>query len=446
MKSKSNSRAPHRPETPYFYIKTLGCQVNAADSNAIASHLSSLSMKYTEEKERADVIVLNTCTVRDEVEHNAMAFIGRLKALKLSKPALKIVISGCAAERLGQALKRKFPFVDLVTGAKEIGRFPEIFDGVFGTAGEKPLTAHCLPPRDRESPEAAFITITRGCENFCSYCIVPQVRGPEISRPAPEIIAEIEGFVRRGFKEVVLLGQNVNSYSGLDAQSLPVTFPALLKLVNAVDGLKRVRFMTSHPKDLSGGLIEAMTALKKVCGHLHLPLQSGSDSMLKAMNRGYTAGQYLELVEKLRARMPAISLTTDILVGFPGETKSDFQKTLDIIERARFNSLYAYKYSPREGTASFSIPDNVTENEKDSRLDKVREVSIRLSKEIHAKLKGGVETVLVERAEGLKRTGRTGSNLKVFFDASRGKALPGSFVEVKIRNARINTLLGELVS
>jgi tRNA-2-methylthio-N6-dimethylallyladenosine synthase len=357
-------------------------------------------------------------------------------------------VAGCAAQRLGGKLKKLFPFVDLVAGAKEIERMPALLDREFPAGGERPAprpsSCERLPARAKESAAAAFVTVMRGCGNFCSYCIVPHVRGPESSRPAREVIAEIEARAAEGYKEVLLLGQNVNSYRGQSAGPGRLDFPGLLARVNAVKGLERIRFMTSHPKDLGPELIEAMATLEKVCGHLHLPLQSGSDRILAAMNRGYTAAEYAALAGRIRARVPGVSLTTDILLGFPGETEDDFQKTLSMINRLEFNSLFAFKYSPREGTSAFSMPETVTEKEKEERLRQAEETADRISRKKNAALAGTVQDLLVEKHDKGRWTGRTRSNLKVFFAAPGKKDLVGGFVDVKITAARINTLLGEL--
>ncbi|OGS68024.1 MAG: tRNA (N6-isopentenyl adenosine(37)-C2)-methylthiotransferase MiaB, partial [Elusimicrobia bacterium RIFOXYB2_FULL_62_6] len=397
--------------TKKLHIITHGCQMNVADSNLMAAHLQDRGMTLTGSREAADLIILNTCSVRFDAEHKALSLIGALRPLKRAKPGLKIAVAGCAAQRLGKKLNKLFPFVDLVTGAKEIDRIAAVLDREFppGCRPAPQIKRARLPARAKESGAAAFVTVMRGCENFCSYCIVPHLRGPEASRPAGEVIAEIEANAAAGYKEAVLLGQNVNSYNsgGLD-------FPGLLARANSVKGLERIRFMTSHPKDLGPGLIRAMAELEKVCGHLHLPLQSGSDAILAAMNRKYTAADYCALAGKLRDSVPGISLTTDILVGFPGETEADFQKTLDLVNRLEFNSLFAFKYSPREGTAAFSLPETATEGEKEERLRRVEEAADRLSRRKNAGLVGTVQHLLVEKTEKGRCTGRTRSNLKVF--------------------------------
>ena len=425
----------------------MGCQMNVDDSNSMASHLERLGFSFTNSKEEADFIVLNTCSVREHAEHKAMSFIGRLKPLKDANPNLKIVVTGCAAERLGQKLRKKFPIIDLVIGAKQIENFPEIFDKSFSLAhsdncGEAP-SRMLLPSRAKESDEIAFVTIMRGCHNFCSYCIVPYVRGPEKSRAVADVLADIKTYAAGGFKDVMLLGQNVNSYCGAASDGTAIDFPDLLAEVNKIPGIERIRFMTSHPKDLSDKLIEAMATLDKVCAHLHLPLQSGSDKILEAMNRKYDTALYIALIKKIRRRIADICITTDILVGFPGETENDFSDTLLLIEKAGFNALFAFKYSPREGTASSGLAETITEEEKDARLKRVLELADKISISKNNALVGSVVQVLVENTEGPMCTGRTRSNIKVFFPAPTDKNMNGSMVDVTITRAKVNTLVGE---
>ncbi len=417
--------------------------MNVADSALVASHLASLGMTQAVSAEEADVVVLNTCTVRFHAEHRALSYIGRLRPLKRKKPELKIIVTGCAAQRMGAELKKRFPVVDLVVGAREIDHFEEIYNRAFALesdAGEKKFAR--IDPRSKESPVAAFVTIMRGCDNYCSYCIVPYVRGPEKSRPSGEIIEEIRSGIKHGLEEVVLLGQNVNSYKDRDGGD----FPNLLAKIDRIEGLKRIRFMTSHPKDLSPKLIDSFGKLGKLCEHLHLPLQSGSDKILKAMNRRYTAYAYLKLVGDIKTRVPGISLTTDILTGFPGETEEDLQMTLDLIERCAFNSVFAFKYSAREGTASYNIPETVSSVEKEERHERVRELADKISVAKHAELLGATQNVLVEKTEGIMCTGRTRTNLKVFFEASEGSHLNNKLVDVKITKTKINTLIGKLIN
>ena len=430
-----------------YFIKTYGCQMNVADSNAIAAHLESLGMKPADKESEAGVIVLNTCTVRLDTENRALAYIGRLSELKEQNQGLKIIVAGCAAQRLGEGLKKRFPAIDIVVGAREAGNFAEIYNKAFGgqsISAENNYTH--VEPRAKESPAAAFVTIMKGCGNYCSYCIVPNVRGPEISRPAGEIIDEIKSAVAAGLKEVVLLGQNVNSYRG-QAQKAgsELDFPALLEEINNIDGLKRIRFITSHPKDLSTKLIDCFGRLEKLCEHIHLPLQSGSDKILKSMNRKYTAEGYCSLVERIRAGAPGISITSDILTGFPGEAEEDFQMTLDMIERCDFNSVFAYKYSPREGTVAFDMAETVSNEEKERRYLKIKALAGKISAANHLEFLNSTQNTLVERTEKGVCTGRTRTNLKVFFKAPKNLQLNNRLADVIITKTKINTLEGVYV-
>lgn len=428
-----------------YFIKTFGCQMNVADSNLMAAHLEDRGMALTDSRENADVIILNTCSVRFHAEHKALSFIGRLKPLKLENPNLKIIVAGCAAQRMGKELKKRFPIVDLVIGAKEMDYVGEIIERSFPNklSDVTARSVHtALPSRQKESAAMAFVTIIRGCQNFCSYCIVPHVRGPEKSRPVQEIISEIESRAADGYKDIMLLGQNVNSYNGKCESGEQIDFPGMLELINDIKGIERIRFMTSHPKDLSDRLINAIAELDKVCEHLHLPLQSGSDTILSAMNRKYTVADYCALVDKVRSRLPDISLTTDILIGFPGETEDDLNKTRDLINRIEFNALFAFKYSPREGTASFTIAETISEAEKEKRLQIILEAADAISIKKNTALFGTIQNVLVEKTEDGICTGRTRSNLKVFFPAPPDKNINGTFIDVEITKAKINTLTG----
>ncbi len=428
-----------------YFIKTYGCQMNMADSEAISVCLESEGFLRTHDIKEASIIILNTCSVRQLPEQKAYSFLGRAEPFKKKNPGIKIIVAGCMAQRAGKEIKKRFPIVDLVVGATEISGFHEILKNKLKIwrHGKTP-TAH-IPtiPALQASPVSAFVTIMRGCENFCSYCVVPFVRGPEISKPYREILAETRNLLNGGIKEVTLLGQNVNSY--LDktiTTARPLDFTDLLREISLLEKLERVRFMTNHPKDLSDKLIAAMAEMPKVCEHLHLPLQSGSDRVLKAMNRGYTAKHYMSILDKAKARMPGLNITTDILVGFPGETEDDIRETLGVIKTAGFDSLFAFKYSARPGTAAAKIEDNVTLPEKEERLNRVLELGNGISCEKNAKLINSVQEVLVEFSNGGMYEGRTRSNKKVSF--SSGIDLTGKITNVKIIDVKINSLTGKL--
>jgi tRNA-N(6)-(isopentenyl)adenosine-37 thiotransferase enzyme MiaB len=314
-----------------YFIQTFGCQMNANDSDLIAGHLLRQGFSSSDDPKKADLIILNTCSVRQQAEHKAASFLGRLEPLKKKNKDLKIVVAGCMAERAGKELQKRFPIVDLVIGAKKIGNFAAMLSDELGIEAGTPA------PAPGRSAVSSFVTIMRGCGNFCSYCIVPYVRGPETSREAGEIVSEVEALAAAGARDVMLLGQNVNSY-----KDGALDFAALLEKINGVKDVQRVRFMTSHPKDLGERLIDAMAGLDKVCEHVHLPLQSGSNRILEAMNRKYTAARYVSIVEALKRKIPGASITTDILVGFPGETEDDHRQTMRMIEDTGFDSLFVF--------------------------------------------------------------------------------------------------------
>ncbi|MHB9155980.1 MAG: tRNA (N6-isopentenyl adenosine(37)-C2)-methylthiotransferase MiaB, partial [Endomicrobiales bacterium] len=366
-------------------------------------------------------------------------YLGRLKPLKEKNPGLKVIVAGCAAQRLGEKLIKKFPLIDLVVGAKDIDRFSEWCDSVFGCSGEG--DAGDLP-RPARSAVSSFVTIMRGCDNFCSYCIVPHMRGRESSRSVEDILAEVRARAKDGVREVTLLGQNVNSYAGAFSNGSRADFAGLLNAVSAVEGIERVRFTTNHPKYLSDALIRTIAGTGKICKHVHLPLQSGSDRVLQAMNRGYTVADYSRLARKLRDAVPGISLTTDIMVGFPGETEEDFRETMRLVEKNEFNSLFAYKYSPREGTASFALKDDVPPEAKEKRLSELLTLANTISARKNARLIDTVQEVLIEKREERFCTARTDVNTKTYFYTDDPLHVPGNFVRVKVKECRITTLVG----
>jgi tRNA-2-methylthio-N6-dimethylallyladenosine synthase len=430
-----------------FYIQTFGCQMNVADSNLMAEHLLGAGFAMAEDAKEAGLIIVNTCSVRDHAEHRALSYLGRLKPLKKARPSLKVIFAGCAAERLGKEAKKRFPIIDLVIGANEVENFPKLVKDLLDVDVSRRnslLITH--------NSITAFIPIMRGCDNFCSYCIVPHVRGRERSRPLQEIIKEAECLVARGVKEVTLLGQNVNSYRGSDEPGVmsnekkagTTDFPGLLDEINKIEGLERVRFMTSHPKDLSDKLIEKFSTLDKLCEHLHLPLQSGSDAVLKRMNRGYTAGDYVQKIKKLRKLVPDISLTTDVLVGFPGETEEDFGRTLEFIKTLEFDFLFAFKYSSRPGTEASKFKDGLSRAVIEARLAAVLEEAAGISARKNAKMTGIEQQVLIEKRTGNEFESRTRGNKKVYF-VSKKDLKPGDIARVKIEKAKVNSFSGTLV-
>ena len=426
--------------------------MNVSDSDYMADHLLDSGLSAAESADKAALIVVNTCSVRQNAEHKALSYLGRITPFKKKNKTLKIVFAGCMAQRVGEYIKKRFPEIDLVVGAKDIEHFPRLLDELLkGATGNrrnassktKAIQSQCgfgnRQTRIEKAPVSALVTIMRGCENFCSYCVVPYVRGKEASRPKNEIIAEIEALAVGGAKEIMLVGQNVNSY-----RDDKTNFPKLLKLVNSVKGIERIRFMTSHPKDLDDELIDAMAGLDKVCEHLHLPLQSGSDRILKLMNRGYSFGKYLGLVNKLKEKVPDINFTTDILVGFPGETDKDFADTLGAIRTAGFDNLYAFKYSPRPGTAAASLTDDVPMEVKEKRLKEVLDESEKISSKKNAKLLNTFQELLVDKKQGEYLEGRTRGSKKIFFKGP--ERLIGKLVNVKVVYVKVNTLKGEIAA
>jgi len=405
--------------------------------------------------EEADLIIINTCSVREKPQHKVYSEAGRYKALKKKKPSLIIGITGCVAQQEGERLLEKLPYVDFVLGTQSFFRVKEIVKKVEDTRKRIALTElkenFCfplvLPPKGpillKPSKVSAFVTIMQGCDNFCTYCIVPFVRGREISRPPEEVIAEVKHLVSQGVKEIVLLGQNVNSY-GLKNPDYP-SFAELLEMVSEVEGVERIRFTTSHPKDLSDELIEVIAKNPKVCKHIHLPLQAGSNRILKLMNRKYTKEEYLEKVEKLKKAIPEIALTTDIIVGFPGETREDFEQTLEMLEVVRYHEIFSFKYSDRPFTAALKMKNKVDEKEKEQRLNEVQRLQKQITEEIYKSYVGKVVEVLVEGRSKKNPdwfTGRTTTNVIVNFSSDK-KDLTGKLVKVKITEAGKHSLKGE---
>ncbi|NLM26009.1 MAG: tRNA (N6-isopentenyl adenosine(37)-C2)-methylthiotransferase MiaB [Firmicutes bacterium] len=433
-----------------FYLKTMGCQMNAHDSEVITGILLSLGYQETDSVEDAELILYNTCSVRENPERKVYGQISRFKALKEQKPGLIIGICGCMTQQKDEqeAILKKLPHVDLIFGTHNIHRLPELLERALD--GERVIEVwedtdeivEDLPVR-RSNNLKAFVNIIYGCTNFCSYCIVPYTRGKEISRQPEAIINEVTSLAQEGFKEVTLLGQNVNSY-GKDL-GLNMDFADLLKQLNDIPGLERIRFTTSHPKDMKDSLIDALANLPKVCEHLHLPVQSGSNRILKLMNRGYTREYYLDLVRKIKEAVPNISLTTDLIVGFPGETEEDFQDTLDLIREVGFSSSFTFIFSPRNGTPAATMSEQIPEEVKKDRIYRLIELQNEISSEYMQTHLNQVVEVLVDgvNSETQELTGRTRTNHPVTFIGDPN--LVSKLVPVKITQCQTWSLRGELV-
>jgi tRNA-2-methylthio-N6-dimethylallyladenosine synthase len=434
-----------------FYLETFGCQMNVVDSERIVDLLGGIGYQPVAEPEQAGLILLNTCAVRDKAVRKAYGHLGRFKPLKERNPELIIGMGGCIAQQEGKQLLEEFPYLDLVFGTHNVHRLPEMVQQVAATRVrceeteflDRETRLQLFPSRTGQDAYTRFVTVMQGCDNFCSYCVVPYVRGREISRPSGEILDEIRELAEQGVREVTLIGQNVNSYGTKEKE---ISFSALLKQVNAIDGIDRIRFTTSHPKDLSDQLIECFGQLEKLCKHLHLPVQCGSNAILKAMNRGYTRERYLEIVARLRQACPGIRLSSDIIVGFPGETEDDFAATMALLEEVRYAEIYSFIYSPRSGTVAAEINDNASAKVKQERFDRMLTLQHEISRQTWEADVGTVQEILVEGASKMgegQLFGRSTWNRIVNF--SGPAELAGRLVPVKIMQSFRNSLLGELL-
>lgn len=434
-----------------FCVNTFGCQMNARDSEKLVGVLERIG--YVEAPdENADFVIYNTCTVRENANLRVYGRLGYLHSLKKKNPHMLIGLCGCMMQetQVVEKLKKSYSFVNLIFGTHNIYKFAELVVSaltndrmVIDIWKDTDKIVEDLPS-ERKYPFKSGVNIMFGCNNFCSYCIVPYVRGRERSRNPKDIVREIEHLVADGVVEVMLLGQNVNSYGKTLEE--PMTFAQLLQEIEKIEGLERIRFMTSHPKDLSDELIEVMKNSKKICRHLHLPLQSGSSEILKKMNRKYTKDQYLELVEKIRKAMPDISLTTDIIVGFPGETEEDFLETVDVVEKVRYDSAFTFIYSKRTGTPAAAMENQISEDVVKDRFDRMLQVLNPIVHEVTEEQVGKVLPVLVEEVSKHDEnilTGRTEQNTLVHFSGS--KDLIGQMVPVKIIENKTFYVIGERI-
>jgi len=434
------------------YIETYGCQMNEHDSERILRLLEGSHYLETKEPKEANLILINTCSVREKPEHKVYSALGRFKKLKEEKGTI-IGVAGCVAQQEGGRLLDRVPYLDMVIGTHAIPVLPELIQKV-EVFGQRVCEISFDPERIylktplAQRPLAkvkSYVTIMQGCDRFCSFCIVPYVRGRERSRRSSEIIEEIRQLAQMGVKEVCLLGQNVNAYGkGLEGE---LDFPGLLERINDIERLERIRFTTSHPADLSEELIQAFSKLDKLCEHMHLPFQSGSDRILKLMNRGYTKESYLKKIDGLRKFCPGIAITADVIVGFPGEEEEDFEETLDLMRRVQFDDLFSFKYSQRKGTRAAQFQDQVEEKVKQERLSVLQSIQKEITLKKNQALEGCVEEVLVEgrsKQSDQDVTGRTRSNKIVNFEGDL--SLVGKLAPVRITRAYAHSLRGEIVS
>ncbi len=471
----------------YLFINTIGCQMNVYDSQQIACGLKSLGYIETKSPDKADLIILNTCSIREKAEEKAFSFIGRLATIKKKKPNLIIGVGGCVAQQEGKNIIKRVPFIDIVFGTRAISRLPHLISRVESTNSRivdvempdiMPETIldtipdtidECGFDKVSQGHISNFVTIMRGCDNYCTYCVVPYVRGRETSRSPQNIIRDIRNFITTGTKEVTLLGQNVNSFGKKENLC---SFPALLSQVNDINGLSRIRFTTSHPKDFSDDLMYAFRDLEKLCSHIHLPVQSGSNKILKRMNRKYTKELYIEKIEKLRKLCPDISVTSDMIVGFPGETTADFEETLGLMKTIGFDGLFAFIYSDRPNARASEFSDKIPEPEKKERLQKLLNMQEAITRKKNRNHIGKIESILVEgmsKKQGnvtddsinqIQWTGRTSTNKIVnftnghsqkkdttFIDSSSKEYIAiGNLIEVKIEKAFSHSLFGKAVT
>jgi tRNA-2-methylthio-N6-dimethylallyladenosine synthase len=439
--------------TDRYFIQTYGCQMNEYDSAKMADVLGhSLCATATGEAEQADILLLNTCSVREKAEDKVFSLLGRWRQLKAERPNLIIGVGGCVASQEGAAILKRAPFVDIVFGPQTLHRLPQMIGQV--RAGQPAVVDVSFPtiekfeavPEPRATPCTAFLSVMEGCSKACSYCIVPTTRGKEISRPFAAVVAEAERLAALGAREIVLLGQNVNAYRGAVTGAAKADLATLIRRVAAISGVERLRFTTSHPAQFNDALIDAYATVDSLASHLHLPVQSGSDRVLKLMKRGYTAAKYVAKIEKLKAARPDISVATDFIVGYPGETEADFEQTLELTSTVGFDQSFSFIYSPRPGTPAAHLED-LPYAVKQARLERLQALLNAQSAAISARMVGTVQRILVERASrrgGRELAGKTENNRWVNFIGEPG--LVGQFADVVITEPLRNSLRGRLVA
>ncbi len=441
-----------------FLIKTFGCQMNDRDSEIMAQLLGEAGYIETSETQQADLVILNTCSIRAKAEQKVMSLLGVLRKHKKRNPAMKICVAGCVAQQEGKQLIRRMPHVDLVIGTQNIYDIVPLLETLenksVATTLEDNYSIPAFIPNLKENTSTTrppviyrkFLTIMQGCNNYCSYCVVPHTRGREISRSVSHIIEEAQSIVDAGVKEITLLGQNVNSYGQTNSvtdDASPYTFANLLREVAKIDGLKRLRFTTSNPKDLSDDLMSCFAEIDILCPQFHLPVQSGSNNILSSMHRRYTRELYLEKVATLRSYCPEIALTTDVIVGFPGESEEDFEDTMSLLEKVQYHGSYSFKYSDRPGTRSKDFPDKIDEEIKSKRLARFQKRQDEFSLLHNQNYVGKTFSVMVEKNEHDKMVGRTGSNHLVHFKDLSSCVVVGDIIQAKITHGCQHSLQGE---
>lgn len=433
--------------TKYVFLETFGCQMNESDSERILGFLGENDYVKTGLPEKADLILLNTCSIRDKAEHKVYSMLGRFKPLKDANPDLIIAVAGCVAQQKGAALLKKVAYLDLVFGPHNIHKIKDMLQAVENGTGRVVETSFSSEidgseylHTSREGAKA-FVSIMRGCDNFCTYCIVPYTRGREASRKSSDILSEIRALTLAGVKEVTLVGQNVNSYGvGVEREK---SFPDLLRSVASIEDIERIRFVTSHPKDISESLISLFADERKVCRHLHLPVQSGSDQVLARMKRGYTIGEYKDKISRLRASCPGLTITTDIIVGFPGETDRDFEATMALVKSIRFDNIFSFAYSPRPGTKASDYEDRVPAGVSSARLQLLQEAQREITLEKNSELIGSIIAVMIEgksKTNADRSVGRSMCNRLVSFPCAAHQ--PGDIIDVEVISASPNALRG----
>ena len=437
-----------------LYLRSFGCQMNDYDSARIVDLLGEeLGYEQTTELEEADLVVINTCSIREKAQEKVFSDLGRIREVKKLRPEMKIAVGGCVASQEGEGVVKRAPWVDVVFGPQTLHRLPELLKA--RAKKGKPQVDVSFPeiekfdhlPAPHAHGASAFVSIMEGCSKYCSYCIVPYTRGEEISRPLVDVLVEIAQLADQGVKEVTLLGQNVNAYRGLSPQGDIVDFATLLEYVHDIDGIERIRYTTSHPREFTSRLIDCYTRLPKLVSHVHLPVQSGSDRVLAAMKRGYTALEYKSIIRKLRAARPNLSIATDIIVGFPGETQADFEATMELVKWVGFDASFSFIFSPRPVTPAARLPDDTPYDVKLERLQTLQAEIDAKAAEISRSMLGSVERVLVvgpaKRGEGML-SARTDNNRIVNFPGD--ESLVNRMVRVKITDVYPHTLGGELVN